>query len=231
MKLRLLNKNKADLQLAQATVEQHHYLHRRVDTRCSPVGYAIILGDSPVGILLFGRPQSTSCYPFFGSVEDVQTGRAEVTRWQILNLARVWIHPTAQKGGGLYGPEWGLPGFVDRRGVWRSTLASAAINAAFDRIVIDYLVEKPPCFPEEPYELRYAISYCDTRIHKGALYRAAGFELYRTNKDGVQTWRKELRPLTGSENEQVLEASRISKRSQGYRAKRRQLELELQPQA
>jgi len=189
-------------------------------------GYKVTLGEISVGVLLLGRPQATACYPWYGSVADVVTGRAACTRWQILNLARVYFDPSVQPGGALHAAGV-VPGFRDRRGIFRSTLGSSVIAALADRVVLDYLVARPPCFLDEPYELRWLLSYCDTRLHRGALYRAAGFELWRTNAAGVQTWRLPLRALTEEEDAQVRAAALRSPRSIAHRQRRAQRVLPL----
>jgi hypothetical protein len=207
---------------AQQLVTRHHYLHKPIDARCSVEGYGVRVGhttEAQVGVLLLGRPQATRCYPWYGSVEDVAFGRAVVTRWQVLNLARVYFDPLVQSGGPFCKPIL-LPGFVDRRGNWRSALGSTVLRALADRVVVDYLLQRPPCFLEEPYQLRWLLSYCDTRLHRGVLYRAAGFELYRTNEDGIQTWRLPLRPLTADEDARVRAAALSHPRSIAYRAAR-----------
>lgn len=209
---------------AQDLVARRHYLGKPVDPRCSIEGYGVLVGGRPVGVFILGRPQATACYPWYGSVEDVLSGRASCTRWQVLNLARVYFDPGVQPGGALHQPG-ALPGFVDRRGVFRSTLGSVAITLLAERVVVDYLVARPPCFLDEPYELRWLLSYCDTRLHRGALYRASGFELARTNPAGVHTWRLPLRALTAGEHTTIHAAAARSPRSIAYRARRAQLVL------
>jgi hypothetical protein len=212
---------------AQSTVTQHHYLQTPVDARCSVQGYRVRLvsgsgsdhADRTAGLLLFGRPEATKCYPWYGSVEDTIKGRAEVTRWQVLNLARVWFEPKFQPGGICYSHEY-LPGFVDRKGQFRSTLVSSALALAFERIGFDYLIARPSCFLEEPYQLDYLLSYCHSNRHKGTIYQTAGFELYRTNKKGLQTYRKRLQPLLASELAKIEQTSLFNQRSQKYRAER-----------
>lgn len=213
---------------AQATVAQHHYLHAPVDSRCSVEGYAVHLPalPAPVGCLLFGRPQATRCYPWYGSVEDVTTGRAECTRWQILNLARVWLSPDVQAGGRYYGPEH-LPGYVDRRGVFRSTLASDAIKAALARVGVDYLLRRPPVFPDEPYQVDWVLSYQGIRLHRGVIYRASGFEQYDTGNPHIQTWRARLPALTAAQHRAILARSESDARAIRYRAARAQMVLPL----
>lgn len=216
---------------AQCCVTAEHYLHRPVDVRTMPEGYAVrLMLGAPyhhlltIGVLLFGRPEATRCYPWYGSVDDVATGRAEVTRWQVLNLSRVYLDPRVQIDGELFGSEH-LPGYRDRGGRWRSTLASTVIRLAMERVRLDYLLRRPPCFLEEPYELRYLMSYCDTRIHRGTIYAASGFELYRTNRAGIQTWRIPLAPLTAQDHNAIRCASEINLRAIRFRGKRAQLAL------
>lgn len=218
--------DRADLAQAQRLVTERHYLHAPVDARCSVEGYAAFMCNEPVAFLLLGRPQATRCFPWYGSVEDLAIGRAEVTRWQVLNLARVWIDPRIQVGGSWYEPDY-LPGFIDRKGTWRSTFGSLLLERLADCVPFDYLASRPPCFLDEPYELRWLISYCDTRVHRGTLYRASGFELYRTNEDGVQTWRRRLRPLTAQEDREVRFEAQRNARSIEHRFRRAQLPLPL----
>lgn len=211
---------------AQEIVKEHHYLHTPVDARCSVEGYWVRIeyppvSIGPVGLFLAGRPEATKVRGWYGSVEDQQAGRCEVTRWQVLNLARVWLHPDFQNGGKHIRLAPGY--FMDRKGVGRSTLASCAISALAARVGFDYLMRRPPCFLDEPYQIEWLLSYCDTRLHRGTIYQAAGFELFRTNKEGIQTWRVRLPALTPEQNDLVREASRVNKRSQVYRAKRAQL--------
>jgi hypothetical protein len=212
----------AGLAHAQAVVARHHYLRKPVDVRCMPEAYAIRLDSvpGPVGFFILGRPQATKCFPWYGSLEETARGRAEVTRWQVLNLARVYFDPRVQPGGERFGAGY-LPGFVDRRHAFRSTLGSAAITELAHQVVRDYLIRRPPCFLEEPYELRWLLSYCDTRLHRGTLYRAAGFELWRTNAAGIQTWRRPLRALTPAEDAEVRAAAESHPRSIRFREQRR----------
>lgn len=227
MMIKLEMANRPQIKQMQETVTAHHYLHRPVDTRCSVEAYRIVLSidtdgmrhDRDVGLLMFGRPEATRCGNWYGSVEDVASGRCEVTRWQVLNLARVWLSPDVQPGGYLYRSSM-LPGFVDRRGTWRSTLASAAIKLAAQQIGFDYLFERPPCFLDEPYQIEYLLSYCDRKVHRGVIYQQSGFELYRTNDNQIETWRLRLPPLTAGQDASIHDASAISVRAQMHRSKR-----------
>lgn len=216
--------DKVGLRRAQQAVKEHHYLHARVDPRCSPEAYSIRCSGLPYfafgGYLIFGRPEATRCGDWYGDVEDVREGRCEVTRWQVLNLARVWLSPLVQRGGEECSPRYGVPGFTDRHGVWRPTLASEAIKGAVQVVGYQYLLQRPPCFLEEPYQLRYLLSYCDPNFHKGTIYREAGWELYRTNARGLQTWRVALPPLTAEQDKEVRKRAGDSPRSKEHRARR-----------
>lgn len=218
-----------DLARAQRTVTEHHYLRAPVDARCSPVAYDVILG-APVqhiriGVLIFGRPEATRCYDgglTYGSLRDKQAGRARFDRWEVLNLARVWLHPSVQAGGEYHHPAY-LPGYRDRRGVWRSTLASTVIDQALDSIGYDYLLKRPPCFPDEPYEIRAVLSYCDTSKHRGTIYRAAGWRLARRNERGIETYvTTDITPLTSYQHDRIRKLSDQSPRAQRLRGQRMQ---------
>jgi hypothetical protein len=177
------------------------------------------MGDKKIGCLIFNRTEATRCYSgalTYGSMNDVLDGRAKYSRWEILSLARVWLSPDVQVGGCLYSE---LPGYRDRKGTWRSTLASTVIGMALERIVFDYLFTYPPVWIDQPYRIRVVTSYCDTRIHRGTIYRASGFRLVRTNKDGIETWMRLTRPLSSFEDEQIGRLAQRALRSRMMRSK------------
>lgn len=217
---------------AQSAVQQWHYLHKRVDPRSRPFTYTVSIAARafPVGCLIFGRPEASRCYDgnlTYGSQADVACERASFDRWAVLNLARVWLDPCVQQGGAYYGPAH-LPGYVDRKGVWRSTLASDAIGEALVVVGYDYLRMHPPVDCAYPYAIEAVLSYCDTRLHKGTIYQAAGFTLARRNERGIETWfTLDACPLSRAEDEHIRDLAHASKRSQRIRARRSQLELEL----
>lgn len=213
---------------AQDQVARYHYLRAAVPAVYRPEGWAVCAaGLGRLGCLIVGRPQSTRVKGWYGSLEDVAIGRCEVSRWSVLCLARVWLSPMAQPGGAYHEPAWGLPGFVDRRGRWRSTLASTALRLLAECVGADYLTRRPPCFLDEPYEVRYLLSYCDTSKHRGVIYAASGWDLYRTNNVGIQTWRVALPALTEAEHVAIRTASLVDRRACRHRAKRAQLPLPL----
>lgn len=218
------------LAAAQDAVAKWHYLHTAVDSRCSPVAYLAMLEGKAIGCLIFGRPEATRLYqgPFtYGSLKDVQDGRCSYDRWEILNLARVWFDPRVQKGGCWYRPDL-LPGYTNRHGVWFSTLASWSIRQALTTICNDYLSQKPPVFVHEPYEIKAVLSYCDTRLHKGTIYRAAGFDLARVNERGIETyWTATVAPLTPYQHDMVCKLAARSPRGIRLRSQRAMAQAEM----
>ena len=94
------------------------------------------------------------------------------------------------------------------------------IAAALSRIVYDFLLVRPVCFLDEPYELRQCLSYCDTRLHQGTLYRAANFQFVRENASGIQTYAIPLRHLTHAERCAIEKRAQESLRSRRYQAMR-----------
>lgn len=193
------------LSWAQEQVAQHHYLHRPVDPRCSPVAYLVLDADEQrVGCLMFGRPQASRVNGWYGDVADVEAGRCPLTRWQVINLARIWLDPLIQRGGAQ---------FIENA-------ATQVIALALRHIVSDFLLVHPPCFLDEPYELRECLSYLDVRQHRGTLYRAANFQLIRENARGIQTYAIPLRRLTHTEKCAIEKRAAESSRSRHYRAMR-----------
>lgn len=208
---------------AQATVAARHYLRSAVDPRSRPFAYVARLGTELIGCLIFGRPESTRCYQgglTYGDGRDVASGRAMFDRWEILNLARVWLDPRVQAGGEWCQPDL-VPGFHDRQGIWRPAVASTLIRMSLQTIGRDYLLRHPPVWVDQPYQIRAVLSYCDTRLHRGTIYRAAGFRLARCNDDGIETWwtADVVSPAPGDDDE-IRQASRRSRRAAVIRGRR-----------
>ena len=214
------------LHWASAQVTSFHYLHSSPDPRSRPFAYVVHLDAEPVGCLFFGRTQAASCYQgglTYGSPADVAAGRAAFDRWEVLSLSRVWFSPDVQPGGRLHSAEH-LPGFTDRRGLFRSTLASAAIRMALGRVGFDYLAAHPPVFVEQPYEIRACLSYSDTRLHRGTIYRASGFWPARTNGNGIETWwTNNVAGLTAEQDRTIRDLAATCPRSRRVRDERRVL--------
>lgn len=227
--------DRAGVEWTQHQVAAHHYLRAPVDPRSRPLVYVVELHHPQillqrVGCLIFGRPESTRCYAgslTYGSQADLQVGRCRFDRWEVLNLARVWLSPLVQEGGQWCRPSL-LPGYVDRRGLWRSALASTVITQALARVGYDYLMVHPPVDCQYPYQIRVVLSYCDRRRHKGTIYRAAGFQLARTSERQIETWyTTAVAPLSAEQDAAIRCLSETSQRSQRIRGRRAQMELPL----
>lgn len=195
--------HKCDFREACDIVIRCHYLHKPPHPMAMTEGYWITTQDDMhAGLLLFGRPQSTMAKGWYGPGTDT-------TKWQILNLSRVWIDPDYQPGGALYES---TPGYQDRHGNHRSTLASDMIKAAIARIGRDYLLARPPVFLDHPYVITWLLSYCDVRFHRGTIYEAANFELYSQHAH-IRTFRIQLPPLTITDNAIIIERSLLDERA------------------
>jgi len=217
----------ATLGWASDAVSEHHYLHKPPDRRSRPLCYVVRLATHGyIGCLWFGRPESTRCFHgtlTYGSRQDAAAGRAAYDRWEVLNLSRVWLCSSVQPGGDLYRPDF-LPGFVDRQGHFRSTLASTVIRLALARVGFDYLRLHPPVFVDEPYAIRAVLSYCDTRLHRGTIYRAAGWLLGRRNAAGLETWwTGATAPLLKCQDREIRRLAAVCPRSVRIRDAQRQL--------
>lgn len=186
-------------------IKKFHYLHKYPDPRCMSFAYSVYLRGEWVGCLVFGRPQAGRLFKgplTYGGLDDVDSGRAKYCRWEILNLSRVWLSPSVQRGG-EHCRAGSLPGFVDRKGVFRSALASAVIRAAIERIRVDYLLMFPPVFFKK-WHIRAVLSYCDTRLHRGTIYRSSGFGLASCNRDGIETYSFEGVSPLGEDDEMAI---------------------------
>lgn len=204
MTLRISLADNDRLQWAQQQVSLYHYLKKPVDVRSSPVSYLVYLNERRVGCLIFGRPECPFVRGWYGSVEQKASGVCRLTRWEVLNLARVWLHPDIQKHGACY----------------VENAASVVIAKALRSIVFDYLLLKPPVFLDEPFALQECLSYCYTPLHTGTIYRASNFRLVRENARGIHTYARPLRTLTSTERRTVEHASLHSLRAKRYRAAR-----------
>ncbi len=170
-----------DLTWAQSTVTQAHYLHQPVDPRARPMVYVVMHGIARAGLVMLGIPHATRCGGWWGYP-------GLPTQWQTVDLNRIYIHPYFQPGeSGIYTREPGVvPGFVDRKGVFRPTVATWAIREVLQRVQADRVRLWPPVYPSQPYHIRLAISYSDPQFHKGTIYKAAGaLPMYMANGQPV----------------------------------------------
>jgi len=165
----------ADLAWAQRTVTTSHYLRAPVDPRARPMVYVMRHVGVPMGLVMLGIPHATKCGGWWG-YEGLPT------QWQVVDLNRVYIHPYYQRGeSGIYAQPGIVPGYTDRHGVFRPTVATWAIAEVLQRVQADRVRLWPPVYPAQPYHIEVAVSYSDPRFHKGTICRLAGaVPMYRT---------------------------------------------------
>lgn len=179
-KLRIRLGAKPDLQWAQETVARYHYLERKVDPRARPHCYVVEMNvrQAPqrVGLVMVGIPHATKCGGWWGYP-------GLPTQWQVVDLCRIWLDPAVQSGGFWCEPGI-VPGFTDRHGTFRPTVASWAIRSVLDRVQEDRLSLWPPVYPEQPYHILLAISYHDPQYHRGTIYKVTNAQAMYTDADG-----------------------------------------------
>ncbi len=160
--------DKDDLAWAQRTVTASHYLHQPVDPRARPMVYVLRHEGTRMGLIMLGIPHATRCGGWWGYP-------GLPTQWQVVDLCRIYIHPYYQPGEyGVYTREPGVvPGFVDRKGAFRATVATWAIGEVLQRVQADRVRLWPPVYPSEPYHIELGISYSDPKFHKGTIYKQA----------------------------------------------------------
>ena len=119
--------------------------------------YWICIDGKQIGVLLFSLPRIS--VPVDG-----------VEPMKLLELARIWIHPSLQN---LY--------FEDRNGKKHSLcIVSCAVGKSLKRVKKDWYM-KYPTLPE----IDAIISWSDDKLHKGTIYKASNFKM--TGKSGGNT--------------------------------------------
>ena len=188
---------------------EEHYLKQEVHGRARPVAYLVLREEgvvlangtfvahqrNRVGLLVFSRMQSSRCNGWYGSSQDVACGKAKHTQWEILVLSRCWLDPRIQRNGC-----WHIP-----------KVASLVIKRSLQTIGYEYLLLRPPAFPERPFEIKEVISYCQSDRYLCMVYWFARFKLVRENATGLRTYMHTLPPLNFRQRQIILELSRLSK--------------------
>lgn len=131
---------------------KYHYMHRPIHSRACPFGWAVMFDGQlyqadgkPSGFIVFASIHYTRLQGEFGYPELP-------TKWQILSLARLWLHDD-------------LP----------CNSETCVIGKSLRLVQREWLRVHPPRFLDEPYHILKIISYADTRYHNGTIYRAANF--------------------------------------------------------
>lgn len=132
--------------------KQYHYLHTAVHQRACPFGWACVFDDNlyqpdgkPSGFIVFCSVHFTKLRGEFG-YEGLPT------QWQVLSLARLWLHDNLPRNS-----------------------ESCFVGKALRRVQKRWLEIHPPKFPDEPYHVRKVISFCETERFLGTIYKATNF--------------------------------------------------------
>lgn len=130
----------------------HHYMHQAIHPRANPFGWAVLLDGQmcqpdgkPSGFIIFASVHFTRLKGEFG-----YPGLA--TKWQVLLLSRLWLHDN-------------LPKLSE----------TCVIGKALKLVQRRWLEVHPPRFLDEPYHILKIISYANTRLFEGTIYKAANF--------------------------------------------------------
>lgn len=132
---------------------KYRYMHKAPSARSCTFGWAVTWDGKPIndqgdpyGFVIYALIHYTKLQGEFGYP-------GLPTNWQVLNLARLWLHDDLPRNS----ETWVIGNtlkLVQRR--WLE-------------------VHPPPRFPELPYHIVKVISYSDLAFHTGTIYRAANF--------------------------------------------------------
>ena len=179
---------RCDLKWAQQLVTEHHYLHRPIHPLSIPFAYSISLDDVVVGTIIMAIPHFTKKKGLFG-YEDLPT------KWQVLQIARLWIDPKYQ---------------IKQSNGHASNIASCAIAKVLKRVNHDWLEHHPPKYLDQPYKIKLIISYADTSVgHQGTIYRAANFQKWGETTNN----RPRHGNFKGSKEPKILYIYRLNRKS------------------
>ena len=156
----------APLKESSLIIIHHHYLHR---TRTmSQLPYWIFIDEMPVGVILYSLPRVN--VPIDG-----------IEPMKLLELARMWIHPSVQNLS-----------YEDRNGESHSlSVASCAMGKSMRRIKKDWKM-KYPSLPE----IDAIISWSDDVRHEGTIYKSCNFKMM--GKSGGNCHGKGKRKISGN---------------------------------
>lgn len=140
---------------------EYHYMHRPVHDRAHPFGFAVTFDGNqrmsegkPAGFIMFASIHFTRMRGEFGYP-------GLPTKWQILSLARLWLHDDLPQNCATV------------------VIGKCLRQSGNDRMALvqrRWLEVHPPRFPNEPYHILKIISYSDrTHGHVGTIYKAANF--------------------------------------------------------
>lgn len=169
--------NNSDLAWAQRTVTESHYLHQPVHPQARPMAYIVEMNGDPLGLCMVGIPHATLNKRWWGY-------EGQPTQWQVADLSRIWLSPRIQYGGDLCREDV-VPGFTDRKGIFRPTTATWLVGNVLQAVQVDRVAMWPPVYLRDPYHIQLVIAYHDPRYHKGTIYRLSGAVPMYTDGAGI----------------------------------------------
>ena len=142
----------ADLKESNLVIIKHHYLHR--SRTMSQLSYWICIDEIQVGVISYSLPRISN------PVDGIEP-------MKLLELARLWIHPSVQNLT-----------YEDRNGKSHSlSVASCAMGKSIKRVKTDWYMK----YPNLP-KIDAIISWSDDKRHKGTIYKSSNFKV--TGKSG-----------------------------------------------
>lgn len=173
---------------------RHHYMHRPVHQRACPFGWAVTFDGQlyqpdgvPSGFIVFASIHYTRLRGEFGCggltkyIKILKAHKPKPapytseftypglpTKWQVLSLARLWLHDN-------------LPKYSETVVLGKALAQRGHEQAA--PVQTRWLEIHPPRFLDEPYHITKIVADSDTRYHRGTIYRAANFREYK-REDG-----------------------------------------------
>ena len=136
----------ANLKQATRIVVYYHYLHR--GRTMAQLPYWILVDKQPVGVILYSLPRVS--VPLF-----------DIKPMNILEMARLWLHPDVQHKT-----------VTDSKGKTHSlSVASCAVGKSLNVVQKDWY-RKYPNLPD----IHAIVSWADDVHHEGTIYRACNFE-------------------------------------------------------
>ena len=121
---------------------QYHYMHRPIHPRACPFGWGVEfdgelfqLDGKPSGFIIFASIHFTRLTGEFGYP-------GLPTKWQVLSLARLWLHDNLPRNS-----------------------ETCTIAKALKLVQRRWLEVHPPKFLDEPYHIRKIISYARSEEH------------------------------------------------------------------
>lgn len=144
----------ADRQWLNAAAIEHHYMRSAVHPRACPFGWRVLFDGHEVDP--FGKPYGfiIFCSIHFTKLTGEWGFPGLPSKWQVLSLARLWVHPAVPK-----------------------LAETVVIGKAHKLVQRRWLEVHPPRYLDQPYHIEKIISFSDNTLFKGTIYKAANYRM------------------------------------------------------